>query len=590
MTPTPRSAATDSSGNGLPCDLVARLADVQVRYHGRADWIPSAPFDLDLRAGTSTLLVGPSGCGKSTLSLTVDGLVPHSLPSDYRGSVLVGGSEVADVDIAPLATKVALVMQDPDSQIVRRSVWDEVCYALENLCLPLSQIDERAEEALRLLDIVDLAARDPWQLSGGQRQRVILAGALAQRPEILVLDEPTANLDPVAAHDFHRAIETLTDHGTTLLIVEHNLDDLAHRVDRVVALDASGSLLAEGSAREVFTGSARLLADAGIRLPTSVDLGLRLGIDPPLGPEETTSALRRLFGSAPPATIDEDGDRPEEIATAPTEDSRVVLEAENLCVGNSRHPILTDIDLAVRSGEMTALLGTNGSGKSTLLRALVGLQRISPGTVRSGRERRRGRATGACTLVTQNPEHQFVTASVRDELAHSMRLAGRPAAQIDQVVADLLDEHGLTALADRNPFTLSGGQKRRLSVAAALTVQRELVLLDEPTFGQDEHHARSLMEHMRSFAGQGGAVLFATHDLSITADFAQRVIVLADGRIVADGPARRLLADRELLESAGLRPTPLALIADRARADGVAAPHWLSRLDLPDLCEEEILH
>ena len=563
---------------------LASLTSVQIRYHGSDEWVPKAPLTLDLRKGGMTLLIGPSGCGKSTIGLTIDGLIPHSIPSVYKGSILVNGTEVADSNIAPLAQFVGLVMQDPDSQIVRRTVWDEVCYALENLCLARSEIDARAEAALRLLKIVDLAPRDPWTLSGGQRQRVVLACAIAQRPRILVLDEPTANLDPVAAHDLHVAIAALKNEGTSLLVVEHNLDDLAHLADRVIALDGDGRLLADGDPRTVFGDGARSLIGAGIRVPTSVDLGLRLGLTPPpIGPEATTRALLDLFGPTSPiepaAPPPDEPDAAHRSGTDPSNGTPAVLEARALGVSHRGIPLLSDIDLDIRSNEMIALIGSNGSGKSTLLRTLVGLQRPSSGRVISHAERGRGRGRGrfaeSRTLVTQNPEHQFVTGSVRDELGHSLRLAGRPQEEIDARVARMLDDYALAALADRNPFTLSGGQKRRLSVAAALTVPRELVLLDEPTFGQDERHVHVLMSRMRAFADSSGSVVFATHDLALAAAYARRVVLIADGRILADGPARTILADSELLASAGLRPTPLAVLVERARARGANVPTWL---------------
>lgn len=563
--------------------LIARVRGARVRYHATDEWVPATPVDLDLHKGTRTLLIGPSGCGKSTFTLTLNGLVPHSIPSDYSGSILVAGREVADTDIAPLAQRVALVMQDPDSQIVTSSVWDEVCYALGNLCVDREQIRERAADALRLLGIGDLAARDPWTLSGGERQRVVLAGALAVRPSLLVLDEPTANLDPMAARDFHDALSRITDEAMTLLVIEHNLDYLAHRVDRVVALDARGVVIADGTPEWVFCTHADALDRAGIRIPASVRLGQRLGAaDLPLSPDETTDLLLRVAPSVPAMTPT----IASRIDAAPADAPPAVVEVEGLCVDRSTRPILRDVDLALHSGELVALLGVNGAGKSTLLRTLVGLQAPRSGEVRvNGRSAAgwlaRRQMRSACTLVTQNPEHQFVTATVRDELAHSMRLARYPDAEITATVERLLVDYGLEAFADHNPFTLSGGQKRRLSVAAALTTPRDAVLLDEPTFGQDENSISALMGHMRAFADQGGAVLFATHDLDVTAAHADRVIVLDAGAVIADGPTRIVLSDDARLKQAGLAPTPLGVIAARARNAGARIPQWISWADVP---------
>lgn len=575
-------ARTAQAGADHP---IARLRGVRVHYHATGAWAPATPVDLDLLEGSQTVLIGPSGCGKSTLTLTLNGLVPHSIPSDYSGSILVAGTEVADADIAPLAQRVGLVMQDPDSQIVTRSVWDEVCYALENLCIDRKEIDERAADALQLLGIDDLAARDPWTLSGGQRQRVVLAGALAVRPSLLILDEPTANLDPMAARDFHEALTRITDEAMTLLVIEHNLDYLAHRIDRVVALDATGSIIADGSPRQVFSEYADALVEAGIRIPASVRLGQRLGsAPPPLTPDETTALLARLAPSLPAPTAGDAsliGGPPSRADSLPA-----ALEADKLCVERAKRPVLRGVDLSLFSGEMVALLGVNGAGKSTLLRTLVGLEAPRSGTIRvNGRAATgwlmRRRIRSACTLVTQNPEHQFVTASVRDELAHSMRLARYPAPDVSATVERLLVDYGLEAFADHNPFTLSGGQKRRLSVAAALTIPRDAVLLDEPTFGQDESSVIALMEHIRAFADRGGAVLFATHDLDVAAAHADRVVVLDAGSVIADGPARAVLSDDALLERAGLVPTPLAIIAARAREADARIPQWISWADVP---------
>ena len=267
--PAPAGRARGAGADAV--EPLARLDRVSVRYAGTGTWVPQG-VTLDLPAGTTTLLLGPSGCGKSTVTLTLNGLVPHSVPSDYRGSVLVAGQEVADADIAHLAGTVAMVMQDPDSQVVTTRVLDEVCYALENLRVPADRIEPRAMGALEAVGMARFARTNPWELSGGQRQRVVLAAALAVEPALLVLDEPTANLDPAGSADFYALLPVLKERGTAVLVVEHDLDELIGAIDHVIALDADGATIAVGPPDEVFGAHGRALAAAGIRLPTAVRL------------------------------------------------------------------------------------------------------------------------------------------------------------------------------------------------------------------------------------------------------------------------------------------------------------------------------
>lgn len=551
----------------------ATLSRVRVHYHGGEDWTPQHPVSFDLRDGRTTLLIGPSGCGKSTLTLTVDGLVPHCVPSDYSGSVQVLGTEVADAGITDLATRVALVMQDPDAQIVTRSVWEEVCYALENLCLPIDEVDRRATKALETLGITHLAALDPWTLSGGQRQRVVLAAALAQEPKILVLDEPTANLDPAAAEDFHALLPGLAASGTAILIVEHNLDHIVAAVDHVVALDRAGQVLSEGPTRKVLIDDAHLLAGAGIRLPSAVRLGHALALSPaPLTIDEAARTVAAHHGTpcAPP---------PVPPVARATTGREVVLRASGLAVRRAGHEVLSGVDLELHDGEILAIIGANGSGKSTLLRTLVGVQKLSAGRIQVDALGRH-RPSGTCTLVTQNPEHQFVEGSVRAELAHCLRLRRSPDAQVEQVVAELLEDYGLVEHAERNPFTLSGGQKRRLSVAAALSVPRRVLLLDEPTFGQDQVNADRLMGRLRHLADSGCAVALATHDLEVAGQYADQALVLAAGSVAAVGPVEQILAEEDLITRVGLRISSLTRIALSAQALGATVPTWTSWADV----------
>ena len=619
-----RGAGVDAVGP------LARLDRVSVRYAGTGTWVPQG-VTLDLPAGTMTLLLGPSGCGKSTVTLTLNGLVPHSVPSDYRGSVLVAGQEVADADIAHLASTVAMVMQDPDSQVVTTRVLDEVCYALENLRVPADRIEPRAMSALEAVGMGRFARASPWELSGGQRQRVVLAAALAVEPALLVLDEPTANLDPAGSADFYALLPVLKERGTAVLVVEHDLDELIGAIDHVIALDADGATIAVGPPDEVFGAHGQALAAAGIRLPTAVRLHQRLaarglldraplqGDGAPCVPLTLDDAARELaasrLGERSAASPDQgagewpDGDgsaaagprRDEpgavgarncgpDAADCPEEGARdrgaePVLVVRGLRAargrGRRRHEVLHDVSLTVERGQILAVVGVNGSGKSTLLRALAGLERWTAGEVSvAGRRRRPGRTGRAVTLVMQNPEHQFLERTVRDELAHGMRLEGDEEAAVERAVAGMLARFDLVDRAGANPFLLSGGQQRRLSVASVLGEHREAICLDEPTFGQDRRSAEALMARLHDVAADGAGLVIATHDMELAAEHADRVLVLAAGRVLAEGPAREVLADAPLLERAGLRPPALVALTRAAAALRATVPSCASWKEL----------
>ena len=589
--PTAEAARDAGDGDASP---LARLDRASVRYAGTEAWIPGG-VTLSLPAGTTTLLLGPSGCGKSTVTLTLNGLVPHSVPSDYRGSVLVAGREVADSDISHLARNVAMVMQDPDSQIVTTRVLDEVCYTLENLLVPAERIEPRALAALETVGMARYANASPWDLSGGQRQRVVLASALAVEPALLVLDEPTANLDPSGSADFYALLPALKERGTAVLVVEHDLDDLVGAVDRVIALDADGATIATGPPAEVFGAHGEALAAAGIRMPTAVrlhrllaDRGLVARADGGQALPLTLDDAARELAAAPPlphSPADPARPAPAKAPASPDESDEPVLVARDLSVprgrGRRRHEVLHGVHLTLRRGEVLAVIGINGSGKSTLLRALAGLEAWTAGEVTvAGRPRRPGRPGRAVTLVMQNPEHQFLESTVLDELAHGMRLEGSAEARVERAVDEMLSRFDLVDRAQTSPFLLSGGQQRRLSVASVLGEHREVVCLDEPTFGQDRRGAEALMDRLHDVAAEGAGLIITTHDMELAADHADRVLILAQGTVLNEGPAREVLADAPLLARAGLRPPPLARLT-RAAADlGAATPVRVSWREL----------
>ena len=593
---------------------IATLDDAAVQYARTSSWVPQGA-SLDLHPGTTTLLLGPSGCGKSTLTRLLPGLVPHCLPSVYRGSVQVGGQEVADAEVSHLAGTVAVVMQDPDAQVVTTSVLDEVCYGLENLCVPVDEIEPRARRAL---DDVGLAGREstsPWELSGGQRQRLVLACALAQAPALLVLDEPTANLDPAATAAFYRLLPGIQSRGAAVLVVEHDLDDVIEHVSHVIALGPDGATLACGPTRRVLAHHGRALARAGVRLPSATRLSHLLGgveqgrvqgveqsgsgadrsattHDEAVVPLTLADGARLLAAARLPETHAPDGApaSPPPTGTAARHAAAVpgtppALEVRDIDVprgrGSRRHRVLAGISLTVAAGQVLAVTGANGSGKTTLLRALAGLEAWTGGSVRvAGRERRPGVPGPEVTLVSQNPEHQLLERTVADELAHGLRLAGADEKEVRRSVSERLERFGLAAHAEVSPFLLSGGQQRRLSVASVLGRHRDLICLDEPTFGQDQHSCEALMALLRSIAREGTAVVLSTHDMGLVAEHADRVLVLADGQALAEGTPEEVLTDPGLLERAGLTPPPLVRMRALAQAAGASVPALIRWEDL----------
>ncbi|AMD86454.1 ABC transporter ATP-binding protein [Actinomyces radicidentis] len=584
MSIRPVTAQAPDDRRPAPPRPVAAMREAAVRYEAGGGWVTQG-ITLDLLAGTTTLLTGPSGCGKSTVTRLLPGLVPHCIPSVYRGSVQVEGEEVADAEVAHLAGSVAVVMQDPDAQVVTTRVMDEVCYALENLRVPAAETEARARRALRAVGLDWAPDRSPWELSGGQRQRLVLACALAQGPALLVLDEPTANLDPASTAAFYGLLPEVRATGAAVLVVEHDLDDVVEHVDRVIALGADGDVLASGPTREVLGEHGRELARAGVRLPSATRLAhlLEDAGQTPLGtrPVPLTLAEGAELLSATPLPAPRGADRvgaPTGRAAAATGAlTRPALEVNGLHVPRGgrrrRRPVLTGVDLEVPAGQVLALVGANGSGKTTLLRALAGLERWTAGSVRvSGRPRRPGVTGPELTLVPQNPEHQFLERTVHDELAHGLRLAGGTEDEIERSVSARLSRFALERHSGTSPFLLSGGQQRRLSVASVLGRHREVICLDEPTFGQDRRSCEALMELIHEVAARGTAIVLSTHDMELVAEHADLVAVLAHGSVLVQGRPRDVLTDLAVLTDAGLSAPPLTRMRARAVAQGAVLP------------------
>lgn len=536
------------------------LRDVAIT-HFESERPTPAGVSFDVHPGETVLLLGPSGSGKSTLALALNGLIPHAVPGTVAGIVRTGGRDATTTPVAQLAATVAMVFQDPDAQLVTGSLLDEVAFGPENLRLPVEVVLSRAEVALRRVGLWERRHDTPDVLSGGGRQRLAVACALAMGSPLLVLDEPTANLDPQGVDDVYAALRDIADDGDrAILLIEHNLDAALPLIRRVVALDARGRVVADGTVDEVLRDRAEELHTSGVWLPTAALAALRLrraGYDiarVPLTPAELREALE---ASAPVAG------RAIEVSSRPTGAASLppILTVRGLTLSRGRTPVLHGIDLDVRRGEFVAIVGANGAGKTTLVQAVAGVLRPPRGAVRIGGDdiRRLSARTRAerVGFVFQNPEHQFVTTTVFGEIAYGLRRRRLPDADVRARTSALLDRFGLADHADAHPFLLSGGQKRRLSVGTALVGGAQVLMLDEPTFGQDRARADELLALLDDLRAEGTTIVVVTHDMQLVAEHADRMIVVADGRIAADGPTAAVFADDALLARAGLRPPPL---------------------------------
>ncbi len=596
MTALQRDASAARAVGRDKAQPLLRVRDLAVVYEGSPAPTP-AHVSFEVSAGEVVLVLGPSGSGKSTLALALNGLIPHDVPAEVTGTVEVGGLDTVENPVARLSTHVAMVFQDPDAQLVTGTLLDEVAFGPENLRLPVAEVLARAESALRRVGLWHRRFMNPDRLSGGGRQRLAIACALAMGSPLLVLDEPTANLDPHGIEEFYAALGELVAAGDrAIVLIEHNLDAAVGFVDRVIVLDHDGRLVADGSVDDVLRRRADELHAMGVWLPTSALAALRLRrsglwLDPlPLTPDDLRAAL-----DAEPA-VPPDAERAERDESPPPPDAEraqpparhaepaqrrsslrngehapLLVEVRDLTLRRGRSTVLHGVDLDIREGEFVAVIGANGAGKTTLVQAIAGVVRPPRGTVRIG-DLDVGRAdsrtlSARVGFVFQNPEHQFIAHTVFDELAHGLRLRHLPDDEVRARTESLLDRFGLSDKATTHPFRLSGGQKRRLSVGtalagAALDGGAPLLVLDEPTFGQDRARADELLALLRDLNAEGTTIIVVTHDMQLVTEYADRTVILRDGRVAAEGDTARLFADPELILGAGLRLPPLSRAFD----------------------------
>ncbi|MFJ8893511.1 ABC transporter ATP-binding protein [Leifsonia sp. NPDC102414] len=510
----------DDGRHGPSAPAAVRVDDWGWRYSGRNAWAVRG-LSLSIQPGERVLLLGASGAGKSTVLAGLAGVLGGDDDGEATGSLTVGGRRPVDARGAS-----GLLLQDPDSQVILARVGDDVAFACENLAVPREQIWPRVLDALDAVRLRVPLDHPTWQLSGGQKQRLALAGLLAMRPGLLLLDEPTANLDPEGVIEVREAVASvIAATGATLIVVEHRVSVWRGLVDRVIVLAADGGVLADGPPDAVLADASNELRRAGVWLPDEpVPVASEVAVGAPL---LTAEAL--AFGRGPA------------IARRAKRGSRRAARSQ----AQDAAALPDRVDARIHEGSALALVGRNGAGKSTLALTLGGLLPPLGGVLRAEQalagdaasEPSAWRSRDLLTRVGsvfQNPEHQFVASTVRDELAIGLRAMHEPNDAISARVDELLDRLALAPFADANPFTLSGGQKRRLSVATALATRPTLLVLDEPTFGQDANTWAGLVEMIAELRADGRAVVAATHDEEfVTAIGAGRLLLGASSEVAA---------------------------------------------------------
>jgi energy-coupling factor transport system ATP-binding protein len=549
-------------------NLAVHIQDLHYSYPpflpGAAPSPALAGIDLAIEKGQFVALMGPAQSGKTTLCLALNGLAPHATGGTYRGNVVAAGLNTREHPVAELATRVGLVFQDSQSQLFNLTVEDEVAFGPESLGLPVEEIERRITWALQAVGLADMRQATPSRLSGGQQRRLALAAVLAMRPEVLVLDDPTAGLDPLGRQDVLAVVASLCRQGATVVMATQDADAVAALADRVVVLQA-GRVALDGSAASVLGDVARLHA-IGVDAPQMAEVSACLGLEPPcLTVAAAAEALQTRAAAVTPER------RAADALSAAGETSASILSFEGI---HFRYPggalALNDVSLSVAAGEFVALLGANGSGKTTLAKHSNGLLLPAEGRVLTvGQDTRRvpsGRLARDVGYVFQNPDQQIFAATVWEEVAYGPRNLGLDSGEVARRVREALQALGLTELAEAPPATLGYDLRRLVTLAAVHAMSPQVLMLDEPTVGLDRRLVERFMAWVQAWHAAGTAVVLITHDLRL-ASHASRWVALAQGQVVLDGPPMAACAQPELMAAAGIAPLPVVQLS---RALGMA--------------------
>ena len=532
-------------------------------------------ISLDIRKGEKVLICGPSGCGKSTLAHCVNGLIPNSYPGKTTGTLTVGGQNAEELSLFDLSKVVGTVLQDSDGQFIGLTVAEDMAFALENDCMDQKDMKALVDRVAQLVGVSGVLGHAPYEISGGQKQRVALGGVMVSGVDVLLFDEPLANLDPAAGKKAVELIDEIQKRtGCAVIIIEHRLEDVLHcPVDRVVLM-GEGRILFDGDPDSLLCSD--LLQKSGIREPLYVTALKYAGV--PLDREQRLSYLPEL------RLTEEDRRRVADWFFAQPEPKgekakKELLRAENIdFTYEGGHHALKGISASIAEGEMLSIVGTNGAGKSTFSKVLCGFEIPQKGTLTlSGEDlsaysiKERADRIG---YVMQNPNQMISKTGIFDEVALGLRNRGVPEEEVKPRVEKALKTCGLYPFRNWPVSALSYGQKKRVTIASILVLEPKIILLDEPTAGQDLYHYTQIMDFLAELNRSGTTVVLITHDMHLMLEYTPRAIVFHDGHVIADTSAAEVLNSPEIVETAHLKETSLYHLAKNC---GIASPEEFTR-------------
>ena len=525
-------------------------------------------ISFDIAKGEKVLILGPSGSGKSTLAQCLNGIIPNIHKGQAQGQVRIDGQDIFKQSIYDKSQLVSTVLQDPDGQFIGLTVAEDLAFALENDCADQSEMKDKVALWAERLDLTSLLNHRPQDLSGGQKQRVSLAGVLIDESPILLFDEPLANLDPKSGQETIDLIDKIhKEVGATTIIIEHRLEDVLYRpVDRILLVN-EGELIFNGSPDELL--SSTLLLENGIREPLYVTVLRQLGFDTRSAQNLSQLDALDLSDLALPDRVLKD---------KKDSSSDSILKVEGLSVSYGDNPaIIEDLSFSLKKGERLAIVGKNGAGKSTLAKALCGFvpsqgkltykgQDISQDSIAERSER--------IGFVLQNPNQMISQTMIFDEVALGLRLRGIEEAEVEERVHEVLKTCGLYSFRKWPISALSFGQKKRVTIASILVLKPEIIILDEPTAGQDYKTYTDIMNFLDSLQKQGHTIVMITHDMQLMLEYSDRCLVVVEGKIIADDKPVTILNQKDLLESANLKQTSLYTLGQKLSSDPVEVTQY----------------